>query len=320
VENFSQPPLNNDTDLYWGQGMLDSWFSYPIQSPQSKFAIESNLDRLGMETTTVLRFVLPDGGERLFNYVGDPGRVELDPSLWHSIWRFVELGFEHILDGLDHLLFLFCLVIPLRKIRALIPIITSFTIAHSITLISSAFGLVPNVLWFAPFIETLIALSIVYMACENILFANKENEDYRNRWLITFGFGLIHGFGFSFVLAETMQFAGGHLFSALLAFNIGVEFGQLFVLIIAVPALILFFKLIHNEKIGVILLSALVAHTAWHWLLERGEAFLQYEVIWPAMDLVFFAGLLRWLMLLVIVAGVLWLMYGIVRRFQTGRV
>lgn len=311
LENFSRQALDNGTDLYWSQGFFDIWFVYAIQSEQSRFAIDSNLSRLGIETTTVLRFVLPDGGERLFNYLGDPGRVDLDPSLWQSIWRFIVLGFDHILDGLDHLLFLFCLVIPIRNIRALVPVITAFTVAHSITLISSAFGLVPNVLWFAPMIETLIALSIVYMAFENIV-----GVDFSKRWLITFGFGLVHGFGFSFVLAETMQFAGGHLFSALLAFNVGVEFGQLFVLIIVVPLLGLLFHYIRQQKIALILLSALVAHTAWHWLLARGDALLQYEFTWPVLDAMFFAGLLRWLMLLVFVVGVVWLMFGFFGRLH----
>lgn len=318
-ENFSQAQLTDTTDLYWKQAFMDVWLKYPIQSPQSDFAIDSNLDRLGVQTTTVMRFVLPSGGERIFNYLGNPGRVELDPSLFQAIWRFVVLGFEHILDGMDHLLFLFCLVIPLRRVRALIPVITAFTVAHSITLISSAFGLVPNVLWFGPLIETLIAVSIVYMAFENIFFANKVGADLKNRWLVTFGFGLVHGFGFSFVLAETMQFAGGHLFTSLLAFNLGVEAGQLLVLLLVVPVLVLLFKWIKQEKIGVILLSALVAHTAWHWMLERGDAFLQYQLQWPVLDLLFFVGLLRWVMLLVVVVGAMWLMFNFAKRFQTAK-
>lgn len=314
--HFSSPALDDSNDLYWAQGMMDAWLTFPIGSDQSNFAIESNLDRLGMQTTTVLRFVLPTGDERLFNYLGNPGVVELDPSFVQAIWRFIVLGFEHILDGMDHLLFLFCLVIPLRKVRALIPIVTSFTIAHSITLISSAFGVVPNVLWFGPFIEMLIALSIVYMAFENIVFSSKDGTDYRKRWLVTFGFGLIHGFGFSFLLAETMQFAGGHLFSSLLAFNLGVEFGQLLVLCIAVPCLIVLFKLVKQEKVVVILLSALVAHTAWHWMMERNEALMQFSLEWPVLDLVFFTGLIRWLMLLVVIAAILWGMFAVFKRFQ----
>ena len=107
------------------------------------------LGTLSEETTTVLRFLVPTGAERVFNYLGNPGLVELDPRWHQAALRFIEMGFLHILEGIDHLLFLFCLVIPLRRVRALIPVVTSFTIAHSITLISSAFGLAPNVLWFS---------------------------------------------------------------------------------------------------------------------------------------------------------------------------
>ena len=133
----------------------------------------------------------------------------------------MKLGFFHILDGTDHLLFLFCLVIPFRRFRALIPVVTAFTVAHSITLIASAYNLAPDALWFPPLIETLIAMSIVYMALENIV----GGATVQRRWMITFGFGLVHGFGFSFALRQTMQFAGSHLLASLLSFNVGVELG-----------------------------------------------------------------------------------------------
>ena len=87
---------------------------------------------------------------------------------------------------------------------------------------------------------------------------------------MTFGFGLIHGFGFSFLLRERLQFAGDHLLTSLLAFNVGVELGQLLVLLVMIPALGLLFRYVVAERIGTILLSALVAHTAWHWATERG--------------------------------------------------
>ena len=131
-------------------------------------------------------------------------------------------GFWHILDGTDHLLFLACLVIPVRRLRPLIIIVTAFTVAHSITLFASAFGFAPDALWFPPLIETLIAATIVLMALENIVGINPER-----RWIYAFGFGLIHGFGFSFALREQLQFAGDHLVTSLLGFNLGVEIGQL---------------------------------------------------------------------------------------------
>ena len=311
LDNVLSPPLDDSVDLFWRQGELDVLVRYPIASEQSDFSVNPELGTLSNQTTTVLRFLVPGGAERVFNYLGNPGLVILDPRWHQAALRFVDMGFNHILDGLDHLLFLFCLVIPLRSIRALIPVVTSFTIAHSITLISSAFGMAPSALWFPPLIETLIALSIVYMAFENIVGARLEH-----RWMLSFGFGLVHGFGFSFVFSDTLQFAGGHLFSSLLAFNVGVEIGQILVLILVIPLLNILFKLFVKERVGTILLSALLAHSAWHWMLERGFVLNQYQMQMPPLDTLFFAALMRWGMLLIVIVAILWGMYELFRRWS----
>jgi len=226
----------------------------------------------------------------------------------------VREGFLHILDGTDHLLFLLCLVIPFRRFRGLIPVVTAFTVAHSITLIASAYNLGPDALWFPPLIETLIAASIVYMALENIV----TTSTVRQRWMIAFGFGLVHGFGFSFALKQTLQFAGDHLLTSLLSFNIGVELGQLLVLAVLVPSLELVFRYVVAERMGTIILSALVAHTAWHWMTERFDRLRQFRFEWPEINAAFLAGALRWLMLLVIIAALWWLGSGVLRRLVTG--
>src|SRR5436309_9850864 len=135
--------------------MLDVLFEYPILADRSPLSIRSGLARLGIRVVTVLRFVAPGGVIRAFEFVGDAGLIRLDPRWHQAALRFVELGFLHILGGTDHLLFLFCLVIPFRRFRALVPIVTSFTVAHSITLIASAYNLGPAGLWFPPLIETL---------------------------------------------------------------------------------------------------------------------------------------------------------------------
>ena len=235
--------------------------------------------------------------------------VELDPRWFQAAWRFVKLGFEHILDGTDHLLFLFCLVIPFRRFRSLITIVTAFTVAHSITLIASAYNLGPDSLWFPPLIETLIATSIVYMALENIVGASLHR-----RWLITFGFGLVHGFGFSFALKQTLQFAGAHLLTSLLSFNIGVELGQLLVLLLLIPALDLLFARVVSERMGTIILSGIVAHTGWHWMTERYSAFRQYDLSLPEFTPAFIAELLRYAMALVALAGILWVVSLFMKR------
>ena len=232
--------------------------------------------------------------------------MRLDPRWFQAAGRFVVDGFVHILGGVDHLLFLLCLVIPFRRLGALVPIVTSFTIAHSVTLIASAYDMAPGALWFPPLVETLIAASIVYMALENIV-----SPVLRRRWVITFAFGLVHGFGFSFALRETLQFAGNHLLTSLLSFNVGVELGQLLVLVVAIPALDVLFRFGIAERIGTIILSAFVAHTGWHWMTERTGQLMLYRFEWPVFDTAFFALFLRWMMLAVILAGVAWVIFGV---------
>jgi len=301
LANIQGPPLPDELELYWEQALFDVLIEYPIQSEQSRFSIDSELAHLGIFTTTILRFQLPGSPERLFQFSGVPGQIDLDPRWYQAAFRFVQLGFIHILEGLDHLLFVFCLVIPFRKFLPLVAVVTAFTLAHSITLVASALGYAPNTLWFPTLIEVLIALSIVYMAFENIIGAN-----LRRRWVVAFAFGLVHGFGFAFLLRESLQFAGGHLTTSLLAFNVGVELGQILVLILAIPILELLFRKVVEERMGVIILSALIAHTAWHWMDARWQELRQYPIDWPAMDIVFLASAMRWLMVILILSGIVW--------------
>ncbi len=306
-EHITTGRLAENIDLYWQQGMLDVALEYPIRSDQSEFSIRPGLERLGLRVLTVIRFMLPDGTVRAFEVLGDPGIVRLDPRWYQAAARFVEFGFFHILDGIDHLLFLLCLVIPLHRLRSLIMVVTSFTFAHSITLIASAYGLAPTSLWFPPLVETLIAMSIVYMAIENVVSKNVER-----RWMITLGFGLVHGFGFSFALRETLQFAGSHLLGSLVAFNIGVELGQLFVLALFIPALGLLFRYGVAERIGTIVLSVLVAHTAWHWMVDRAEVLRQYP--WPELSASLLTMAVGWLVFALVLAGLAWLVSGFLPR------
>ncbi len=302
-------PLDADEELPWPQGMLDVWLEYAIESPASRFSIHPAFAPLGLRVVTVLRFLPPGGGVRAFELAGDPGLVRLDPRWHQAALSFVALGFSHILDGTDHLLFLLCLVIPFRRWRALVLIVTSFTVAHSVTLIASAFGFAPDAQWFPPLVEALIAASIVYMALENIV-----GPRLRRRWIITFAFGLVHGFGFSFALRDTLQFAGSHLLTSLLSFNLGVELGQLAVLAVLVPALDLLFRFVVPERVGTILLSALVAHTGWHWMSERWTRWRQFPWEWPGVNAALLASVTRWLMAAVIVAGLFWLVFGVLLR------
>jgi hypothetical protein len=306
--------LTNDVKIPWDQTMLDMLFEYPIQSPTSRFSFSAGgWWRLGKRVVVVMRYQQPGGSIRAFEFQEEPGLVHLAPEWIQAAARFVQGGFRHILSGSDHLLFLFCLVIPFRSLRSLIPIVTTFTVAHSITLIASAYGWGPDALWFPPLIEVLIAASIVYMAFENI--AGKSSIE--RRWVMAFAFGLIHGFGFSFGLRETLQFAGSHLLTSLLSFNVGVELGQIFVLLLTIPLLELFFRYAIAEKMGTILLSALVADTAWHWLRDRWDVLTRYPFPHPTLDFATLASAMHWAIPIVALAGLAWSGHRILRGMIT---
>lgn len=272
--------LAPDTDVFWNQGYFDAAIEYPIRAAQGGFAVDFNIapglrDRLKLD----LRFVARDGVVRAFELTTGSGQVLLDPRWYQAAWTFVLSGFDHILGGFDHLLFLVCLVAPFRRFNwYLVGVVTAFTVAHSITLIAAAYGWVPSGNWFPPLVETLIAVSILYMAIENVL-----RPSQRWRWLVAGIFGLVHGFGFSFALANELQFAGSHLLLSLLAFNVGIELGQLLVLAFVWPVLLL---LVHrhlvDERIVVAIISALVAHASWHWMTERWNALFKAD--WPVVD------------------------------------
>jgi hydrogenase/urease accessory protein HupE len=146
-------------------------------------------------------------------------------------WRgFVALGVEHILTGLDHLLFLAALLIGAPSLLGTLAIVTAFTLAHSLTLTLASLDLVRLP---AGIVEPAIAASIVWVALENLLPRRASGR----RWAVAFLFGLMHGFGFAAVLSG-LELSGWRLGAALLSFNLGVELGQAAVVAVVLPALL----------------------------------------------------------------------------------
>ena len=290
-------PLAPDTRISFELGYLDARFVYPITSPKSVFAIRTLVaGDLGDYTKLTIRYIPLGEPSRAMLITGGSGRVSLDPPWYEASAGFVLLGIKHILSGADHLLFLLCLIIPFRRIMGLIPVITAFTVGHSVTLIGTAYNLAPVGAWFRPFIETAIAASIVYMALENIIGANLGQ-----RWIITGLFGLVHGFGFAEMLKEQLQFAGSYLLVSLLSFNIGIEIGQLAVLCVFVPALALLFRGRMSGRMGIIVLSAIVANVAWQWMVQRGEVL--WQTPWPQLTMPAAMMLVRWVAALSLTVG-----------------
>lgn len=148
------------------------------------------------------------------------------PGLLAQAGSFLALGVEHIFTGYDHILFLVGLLVIWRGAMNIVKIVTSFTVAHSITLILAALSVVtlPSRL-----VESVIALSIAYVGIENIFV-----KEIRGRWRVAFLFGLMHGFGFAEILRE-MGLPSRGLVLSLLSFNVGVEIGQLAIVAVCFP-------------------------------------------------------------------------------------
>jgi hypothetical protein len=189
--------------------------------------------------------------------------VRRSRSVMAEGWRFLSLGIEHIFTGYDHVAFLIGLLLLGGTLIELVKIVTAFTVAHSITLALAALDLL------APsprLIEPLIAASIVYVGGENLwaLRSEKAAAALRHRWMITFAFGLVHGFGFASVL-RALELPRAVLATGLVSFNLGVEVGQVAIVLAAVPLL----RRLRRLPALSPALSACVSALGAFWLIQR---------------------------------------------------
>lgn len=180
-------------------------------------------------------------------------------SLLGQIGEFTKLGIEHIFLGYDHIMFLFALIVIGGRLANLVKIVTAFTIAHSITLILAALEILKLP---SSIIESGIALSIAYVAAENFVIAQADH-----RWILTFIFGLVHGFGFANVLRDLGLPAAG-LVPSLLAFNVGVEIGQLCIVAVFFPFTLWLAKKKFQRQV-VIAFSSVILLFGLGWFVER---------------------------------------------------
>lgn len=190
--------------------------------------------------------------------------VATQPEVSPTFWGFVTLGVEHIWTGYDHVLFLLALLVVCRSFRSSIAIVTFFTLAHSLTLALATMNLVhlPS-----RWVEPLIAASIVFVGAENLF---RRGEEPRGRWLLTFTFGLVHGFGFASVLRDLgVGRTSDGIVLPLFAFNLGVEVGQVVIALIVLPLFWWARKSVKFVRFGVPAMSIVVTLAGAYWLLDR---------------------------------------------------
>ena len=215
-----------------------------------------NLDFL---TDALLSINFIDGSS--FESIAGSRNLEITIPFEQSVYpiAYFNLGFDHLLKGIDHIIFLICLIFLVNGFINLVKVVTAFTIAHSITLSLSFLGIVAIS---QSVIEALIALTIIFVALDA---ADSKNKQFP--WYYAFGFGLLHGFGFSGALSE-IGINNNELALSLLFFNVGIEIAQL--AIIPIPFLIIFFfrnsKVFQNIKY---LTAIIIGGIGVYWFIDR---------------------------------------------------
>lgn len=218
-------PRRGPDPRFDGRAFVSGWIA-KCETPISEG--ELFIEGLAQTATDVLVRYVPEAGSSAQTLRLTPGNdsvvLPAKPTFLGVLSSYFMLGLDHILGGIDHLLFVFALLLLISNLRKLVLAITAFTVAHSITLTASSLGWVSLPM---PPVEAVIALSIVFLATE-ILSRDESDQSLlqRSPWIVAFTFGLLHGFGFASALRE-IGLPEDDIWTALLAFNLGVEAGQL---------------------------------------------------------------------------------------------
>lgn len=257
--------------MFVGDAFVERWqVSRPGGFTGARIGIEGIANGV---TDVIVRVERQDGTSQMERLLpGDPQFIVEAPTGTGAVaWSYLVLGVEHILGGVDHLLFVLALLLIVRGGKRIIATITAFTLAHSVTLVAATLGWVhvPG-----PPVEAMIALSIVFVAAEIVHgLRGKPGLTARAPWIVAFTFGLLHGFGFAGALAE-VGLPQKAIPVALLMFNVGVELGQLIFVALALSATMLLKRLPLPPSSWMPYAAPYAIGTvAMYWAIERVGAF-----------------------------------------------
>ncbi len=274
---FAGNPQRFADDLhrtYVGDAVVDVMLRYETTHSVNRYRFASTLNP-GLEGQSQTANLLLDyfpGETRVFRVRGlldEP--VTVVRSDWAAALTFAVEGMRHILEGLDHLLFVLCMTIGASTLRDLLWRVTGFTVGHTLTLVLGFLGYAPSAAWFIPGVEMAIALSIIYAA----IIAVSERSG-TSALLVTTAIGLVHGLGFSFFLHEILRVDSPNLWQSLLSFNIGVEVGQLAIVVVVWP--LLRWSAHKSERLATAIRWSIAIPcigVASFWLTERATALLE---------------------------------------------
>lgn len=268
----------SSVETYVGDAVVDVHIRYSDLPKETSYQISSIADPglPGQDETANLLLDYRDDAIRTYRARGlllDP--MSITGSVTSAVSTFVIEGIRHILEGLDHVLFVLCMILGAATLRNLFARVTGFTIGHTVTLIMGFFGFAPQGGWFIPTVETLIAFSIIFAAVDAVLARQAPPLANRRVVIVTTLIGLLHGFGFSFMLQNILKIDAPNVWQSLVAFNVGVEVGQLLIVAACWP-LVLFLR---NQppliwRIASVTTAAGASLIAAFWVIERASEIL----------------------------------------------
>ena len=296
------PRLPVETNLFWNQGFFDAELEYAIRSADGPFSIRTNvMPGLGLRVKLELELVAEGRSARHYVLSGGSGWVALDPRWYDAAWFFLRHGFIDAVS-LERFVFLLCLLAPFTQWRSLLALVLALSVLQALTLTATALGAMASTRWLGEIADVGAAAATLLLA-----IANLGAPSAHRRWLLAGVVGSLSGFALGISFAELRQFAGSHALVAVLSFNLAVVLAQVAAAALAWAAMRLVARVL-GARLGMVVMSAILGHQAWHWMLDRGHQFgheLEHAGHAGLRSAVFLSAL--WLIPALIVGAAAWL-------------
>jgi len=291
------PRLPDSTDLFWNQGFFDTELEYPLRSSDAHLSVRMNVaPELGRRLKLRLEYLPANEAARSFTLIGGLGWIALAPRWYEAAWLFAKQGFTAALS-FERLVFLLCLIAPFRQFRSVLALVLAFIALQAFTLTAAAVVDIRGIRWLTSLYAAGLGAAILLLAIGNL-----AAPSVRVRWAISAALGALGGFGLGRVLDDAWQFTGTHPVVSAVSFNSGVAAGEVVSLALAFALMRLVFARLLPASLAVVVVSAVLGHLGWHWMIDRFHPFgheLEHasasglsSVFWllPAL----FAGALGW--------------------------
>jgi hypothetical protein len=260
--------LPESTDLFWNQGFFDTELEYPLRSSDAHLSVRMNVaPELGRRLKLRLEYLPVNGPARSYVFPGGSGWIALDPRWYEAAWLFAKQGFTAALS-FERFVFLLCLIAPFRQFRSVLALVLAFIALQAFTLTAAAVVDIRGIRWLTSLYDAGLAAAILLLAIGNL-----AAPSVRVRWAISAALGALGGFGLGRLLDDAWQFTGTHPVVSAVSFNSGVAAGEVVSLALAFALMRLVFARLLPESLAIVVVSAVLGHLGWHWMIDRFHPF-----------------------------------------------